>query len=151
MVIYDMVSIPLLLFNPEETVFLQMMAWTSPLFWSLDMIASFCTGVITEDGRTCMKIPFIAKRYLQTWFGLDLLIVASTWLEFIVTGADGVGVIGSLGKYIRIVRIVRLLRLARMKQVMKQVTERIQSDRLAFVVFCLQLLTCVLFFSHILG
>merc|ERR1740129_789421 len=118
-----MVSIPLTLFALPETFFLMLMEWTTRLFWTLDMGMSTVTGITRKDGTVELEWCAIVKRYLRTWFALDVFIVASDWLELIAQGAEGAGGAGFLGRLsraFRIVRVVRLLRLVRMKEVMSQ-------------------------------
>jgi len=56
-----------------------------------------------------------------------------------------------LTRVFRIVRVVRLLRLVRMQEVVANVTERIQSDKLAFVLSVLKLLVFVVSCSHLVA
>merc|ERR1719469_426412 len=74
LVMYDMVTIPLLLF-PLSSQFFNVMAWFARMFWSLDIPLTFCSSYVTFSGRIESTGRGIARRYLRTWFLLDFAIV----------------------------------------------------------------------------
>jgi len=155
MVVYDMIMIPLAMFDLEEGLFIQVMTWATRLFWTLDMPMSLSTGIIMANGTITFDFKFVVKKYLKTWFLLDIFIVASDWIEFIVsvgsTSDDGGGGFGKMARIFRIVRSVRLLRLVRMQSVLQMVTERIQSDKLFLVLNVLKLVVAIVSFAHIVA
>ena len=56
MLIHDMFALPLLLaFDPEETSVSEGMAWTVRFFWTADIVRSFLTGFVDEQGRTVRR------------------------------------------------------------------------------------------------
>eukprot|EP00929_Paragymnodinium_shiwhaense_P019620 TRINITY_DN13319_c0_g1_i2.p1 TRINITY_DN13319_c0_g1~~TRINITY_DN13319_c0_g1_i2.p1 ORF type:complete len:907 (+),score=177.04 TRINITY_DN13319_c0_g1_i2:149-2869(+) len=155
MVIYDMVMIPMSMFSlSSDDPFIMTMDWATRLFWTADVYWSCTTGVTLADGTVIFNIRFILIRYLKTWFALDMLIVGSDWLEFILsqaTSGGGSGAIGTLSNYMRIVRVVRLLRLVRMREVLDMITERVQSDSLALIISNLKIVCFIVFFAHWTG
>jgi len=151
LVIYDMITIPMAVFTLPESLFLKFMEWTTRLFWTFDMGMSSLTGVVLTDGSVQFDVRFILKRYLKTWLALDIFIVVSDWMELIAAGAGGAGAFGRLSRSFRIVRVVRLLRLVRMREVMEQITERVQSDKLSFMLSILKLSVFIISMAHILG
>jgi len=65
-----------------------------------------------------------------------------------LAAAGNTGFLGGFRAF-RTVRVVRLMRLVRMKEVMQQITERVQSDKLAFVINIFKLLVFILSVAHL--
>eukprot|EP00928_Gymnodinium_smaydae_P021196 TRINITY_DN18250_c0_g2_i1.p1 TRINITY_DN18250_c0_g2~~TRINITY_DN18250_c0_g2_i1.p1 ORF type:complete len:745 (+),score=177.87 TRINITY_DN18250_c0_g2_i1:145-2379(+) len=151
LVVYDMVLIPMSLFTMGENMFITIMDWTTRIFWTLDVGWSCCTAIVMKTGDVNFDARFILKRYLRTWFPLDLVIVSSDWMEVILDRIGSSGNVGNLAKSFRTARVVRLLRLVRMQEVMVQITERIQSDKLTFVLDILKSIVFVVAVSHVIG
>mmetsp|Transcript_16809 Transcript_16809/g.36518 ORF Transcript_16809/g.36518 Transcript_16809/m.36518 type:complete len:886 (-) Transcript_16809:325-2982(-) len=146
LVVWDMISIPLSAFSLPSSLFLDFMEWTTRIFWTCDMGMSTVTGVTLKDGSVQLEFRYIIRRYLTTWFPLDAFIVASDWMEFLAAGGSGsFGFLRSL----RSVRVVRLMRLVRMKEVMAQITERVQSEKLSFVIKVFQMTIFIISIAHI--
>jgi len=154
-VMYDMVVIPMTLFeffdDPKDYILIEVMSWTTRLFWTLDMGMSMCTGLMMPNGHIMFETKFILWNYAKTWLLLDSFIVLSDWIEFIMAQGDGGGGLAGIGRVFRIVRCVRLLRLVRMKSVMKSVVERFHSDRLTFALKMVQLVLVMFGLAHIVA
>eukprot|EP00928_Gymnodinium_smaydae_P071003 TRINITY_DN54701_c0_g1_i1.p1 TRINITY_DN54701_c0_g1~~TRINITY_DN54701_c0_g1_i1.p1 ORF type:complete len:929 (+),score=174.31 TRINITY_DN54701_c0_g1_i1:125-2788(+) len=151
LVFYDLIAIPLLVFE-FENLFLTTMDWVTRLFWTLDVGASILTGVMMRDGTVRYDMKFIFCRYCKTWMALDFIIVSTDWLELALIKLDiQVGVFGQLTRATRAVRCVRLLRLLRMKEVMEVIHERIQSDKVMLIVKILRLIAFMAAFGHVGG
>jgi len=146
LVVYDMVTIPMGAFNLPANLFLVFMEWTTRIFWTLDMGMSSVTGCTLRDGSVQLEFRYIIWRYVKTWFALDVFIVASDWMEF--AGAGGTGPFSFL-RSLRTVRVIRLMRLVRMKEVMAQITERVQSEKLSFIIKLIQMMTIIVSIAHI--
>eukprot|EP00927_Polykrikos_kofoidii_P054479 TRINITY_DN48891_c0_g1_i1.p1 TRINITY_DN48891_c0_g1~~TRINITY_DN48891_c0_g1_i1.p1 ORF type:complete len:872 (+),score=112.23 TRINITY_DN48891_c0_g1_i1:173-2788(+) len=153
MVIYDFLTIPLFFFDIPENFFLIIMDWMSRLFWSFDVVWSCVTGISLGDGSVNMELRNIIVRYLKTWFLLDLLIVSSDWMEFVLTNVSmsKAGLLVKSSRAMRVIRVIRLMRLVRMRQVIDLVTERIQSDRLVLLVNNCKIVLFMLVFAHVSG
>lgn len=149
MLIYDMVMIPMQFFSLPNTFFLAFMDWTTRLFWTLDMGWSSCTGIVLANGTVQFELRYILKQYARTWLGLDVLIIGSDWMEVIFSAQGGKMGLGRLARAFRIVRALRLLRLARMKEIMTAISERIQSDKLVFLMSILKMQIFVMSISHV--
>merc|ERR1719440_61891 len=50
MVVYDVIMLPMAVFEIPANPFLAMMDWATRLFWTFDMGWSCCTGVVLSDG-----------------------------------------------------------------------------------------------------
>eukprot|EP00928_Gymnodinium_smaydae_P011680 TRINITY_DN14282_c0_g2_i1.p1 TRINITY_DN14282_c0_g2~~TRINITY_DN14282_c0_g2_i1.p1 ORF type:complete len:768 (+),score=177.38 TRINITY_DN14282_c0_g2_i1:224-2527(+) len=147
MVVYDMVMIPMSAFwGDSDILFFTIMEWTTRLFWTFDMIASVCTGLILPDGTIQLLWRPILQKYLRTWFPIDLFIVGSDWIGVILdSGNMGMS---SLVRSLRIARIARLLRLVRVQEIVTDAMDRIQSEYIMIVLKVLRLLVIIIFWSH---
>eukprot|EP00929_Paragymnodinium_shiwhaense_P034857 TRINITY_DN18914_c0_g2_i1.p1 TRINITY_DN18914_c0_g2~~TRINITY_DN18914_c0_g2_i1.p1 ORF type:complete len:745 (+),score=165.27 TRINITY_DN18914_c0_g2_i1:105-2339(+) len=151
MVLYDMVMIPMSFFPLPENQFLIMMLWTTRFFWTIDMFVSCTTGIVMPNGAVKLELKFIVRRYVRTWFCMDLVIVGSDWGTFLLSQSGGAGFVTRFSRAFRAVRAVRLLRLARMKDVMTSITERIQSDTLAFMMKIWMMVAFIIASAHIVA
>jgi len=147
MVIYDMIMIPMSVFSLPDHLFLQVMEWSTRLFWTGDVGMSCLTAVGLIDGSIEYDMKFILKRYLKTWFAMDMFIVGSDWFGYAFS-SGGAG-LSRLARVSRIARVIRLLRLARMQEVIANVTERIQSDKMMLVLRVSKLLIFLISCCHV--
>lgn len=153
LVAYDMISIPLQLFDPPENALSMALAWLSRLFWTADLGLTFFTGVLREDGTIEMRVRMIARRYLLTWFVIDVTIVISDWSEVLWMDTTRVGYerIGKASRTFRIVRMIRLLRLIRMRQVVRLLGERIRSERWTIVADMVKIILVICGLAHLIA
>lgn len=154
LVVYDMIMIPFALFEPPDNLFIEFFTWWTRIFWSLDMVMSFITGAVTNDGLIEMRLGQIAKRYLKSWFMLDIMIVGSDWAEFFMADSlkgAGYARAGKVSRAFRIIRMLRLLRLARMREVLGLILERIRSEKLIIVANVCKLTVLLLGLSHVVA
>lgn len=151
LVVYDLVVIPLALFEPEETWPLVVMTWVCRIFWTVDMPLSFLTGFIRNDGSLEMRPAKIARRYFQTWFALDFFLITVDWLETGWSNGFGYARLGKSSRVFRVLRLVRLLRMLRMKDVIKVAMERMHSERLWIFSDILKIMVLVVGMAHIIA
>lgn len=153
LVIYDMFVIPFDFFDPPPTPFSVFMVWWSRIFWTIDMPMSFFTGFVTTDGFIELRPKKIARRYLGSWFSLDVAIVSVDWLELVMSANKSVGALrmGKASRTFRIIRMLRLLRLARMREVLTLITERINSDKVVIIADILKTMTIILGLAHMIA
>mmetsp|Transcript_27566 Transcript_27566/g.42988 ORF Transcript_27566/g.42988 Transcript_27566/m.42988 type:complete len:972 (+) Transcript_27566:69-2984(+) len=152
-VVYDMVVLPMALLPLDPPAALKAFDWTTRIFWTLDMPISFLTGVIQNDGTFEMRAGKIAYRYIRTWFGLDVVIVTTDWLEVILetSGAMSYARVGKSSRIFRLIRLIRLMRLIRMTEVLKLFLERLQTEAIIIVADCAKILVSILFVSHMIA
>jgi hypothetical protein len=148
MVIFDMIMVPMQVFEMPDHAFLVAMDWTTRVFWTTDMGWSCCTGVVLKDGSVEYRWRSILNRYVKSWLALDLFIVGSDWSTVIMMNGDGMGV-SRLARVSRVARVVRLLRLVRMQEVITNITERIQADNTLLLLQIFKLLVFLIACSHI--
>jgi len=132
MVFYDLIWLPLLVFDPPETLMTAVMTWVCRLFWTSDIGMSSLTGFTTNDGILETRPLVIFRRYFKTWFPLDVVIVIVDWLELIFDEAQGGSVarIGRVSRGFRIARMVRLLRVLRLQDLFTNMMDTVRSESL---------------------
>lgn len=153
--IYDILMIPALAFDPERDTFMVTMEWLTLVFWSSDMIMSCITGVVVK-GVTHMEAWFILKVYLRTWFILDIIVVVPDWIFTIMELTDGeesggAADSGKLLRALRFFRTIRLLRLAKLQRIIMLLRDRIESESTFIVVMIAKYLSMLLMLSHLLA
>jgi len=153
LVIYDMVMIPLQLFDIPESTASLVFQWTTRLFWTCDIVLSFFTGVLQPNGSIEYRLAKIAKHYLSTWFAVDFLIVGSDWVEVLWSdgGFLGFARAGKASRTFRIIRMIRLLRLARVRNVISMITERMQSEQLIIIAGIISIMLVIMGLGHVIA
>mmetsp|Transcript_34445 Transcript_34445/g.78550 ORF Transcript_34445/g.78550 Transcript_34445/m.78550 type:complete len:802 (-) Transcript_34445:44-2449(-) len=116
---YDVIYIPLMVFNITESILTKSMVWITLFFWSIDLIFQFFTGY-NSGGLVEMRPHKVITNYLRTWFIMDVIIVGTDWFAFSFESddADSFGVL-RVGKSLRMTRMFRVLRMLRIVKVSK--------------------------------
>jgi len=118
------------------------------IYWSLDLLMNFRTGVYRKVGGLDMDPRSVACHYLTTWFALDISVVVFQWI-LLVVDASSAGNGASFIRYMRITRIVKLLRLAKLDGLVANVLERIQSLFMHLLVKMGLYMLCVVLWVHL--
>mmetsp|Transcript_46443 Transcript_46443/g.104374 ORF Transcript_46443/g.104374 Transcript_46443/m.104374 type:complete len:914 (+) Transcript_46443:78-2819(+) len=133
---FDLVYLPLEVFEPPRILFVDIMIIVTTAFWTLDICMMFLTGYYS-NGCVEMRPGMIAKAYLQTWFTVDFIVCILDWGSLIHMRSNGANAdtekLGALrmNKVLRAVRILRLFRLLRLFKVAKTFSslgEKLHSD-----------------------
>eukprot|EP00927_Polykrikos_kofoidii_P076436 TRINITY_DN7353_c0_g1_i3.p1 TRINITY_DN7353_c0_g1~~TRINITY_DN7353_c0_g1_i3.p1 ORF type:complete len:845 (-),score=122.19 TRINITY_DN7353_c0_g1_i3:110-2644(-) len=159
---FDVLWMPLQVFEPPENLILLALHWLAVIYWTLDIYVSVTSGYYTQRGDVVMEWSRICRRYFQTWFCYDFLVTSSTWLEFAVeeaaaaapiqeSGDGGLPLLRKMARILRVLRIMRLLRVAKFRTMMQDMKDRIVGHRegvaichgLAMNVLCLMILNHV--------
>lgn len=161
LIFYDLVYIPLQVFELPASPFTLGVAWIALLYWSLDIPMSFFTGVYkSKEGRIEMRLGKIAKAYCTSWLPIDMVTVLPDWFGLMIEGSPEASggassaAMARLSKTFRIMRIlrsVRLLRLAKLQFLVKDLKDRINSEYVfSFLQVCalMLILICV---SHFMA
>lgn len=139
---YDIIFIPMMVFDPTPTAFSSVMEWLTLLFWTFDICVSFLTGYFQPNGKIVMKFKKIASLYLKTFFILDLVVVGADWFVLIldfVAGAinegSGVGLarMGKIVRFVRILRTLRMLRLMKLRELLHRIERHLNSEYLSIL------------------
>lgn len=149
LVLYDMVMIPLFFFDITEHDSILAMKWVTRMFWTFDIGASFLTGILQHDGTADLKLRVIARRYLRTYFVMDIAIVGIDWFEVFLIDASSHA--GTASRSIRGLRLVRLLRLARIINVFMIITERIENEQMVIVAGIVKIMLLIMGLGHIIA
>jgi len=155
MLVHDICTIPLEAFSLQDSEYVKIIAFVTTVFWTLDIPISFLKGYYCE-GVVEMRPSRIAKRYLQSWFTFDSVVVTLDWAIFLFTALQWKAVI-RLGKTGRGLRIVRILRTARLGRVVKlsslliKFFDYIKSELLRTLVGILLMLILLLGINHYLA
>jgi len=133
-VLYDIFEVPIQVFEPDNSSgFVVLMAWVSQIFWNADVLVSFRTGYIDKEDHPVLEPNAVARHYLKTWFGFDLLIVSVDWLLYFVgasstdegdeSASPMIAKAGKTFKVFRAVRTLKMLRLLKMRRALSIMEE----------------------------
>lgn len=122
----DLIWTPMQVFDPGETLPVQILAWTIRIYWTCDVYASFSTGHYSKDGKLVKNRFLLAIRYVKGWLCFDLTILGIDWMILVHkwTGGSGSDVGESAGaargarlaRMMKTFRLVRLMRLVKLRQ-----------------------------------
>ncbi|CAJ1416681.1 unnamed protein product [Effrenium voratum] len=109
-VFYDLITLPLQVFSFTSS-FLSAGDLLVAVVWTLDILMSFLRGV-TDRGAVDMRPTYVAKKYVGSWFFVDLSVVATDWVLLLSNGLDDMEVLRVLrGRiFLRLLRVLRLIR-----------------------------------------
>eukprot|EP00930_Biecheleria_cincta_P011714 TRINITY_DN11477_c0_g1_i1.p1 TRINITY_DN11477_c0_g1~~TRINITY_DN11477_c0_g1_i1.p1 ORF type:complete len:429 (+),score=66.25 TRINITY_DN11477_c0_g1_i1:211-1497(+) len=83
LVLYDMIRIPMTVFEPPQSDLVDMLDWCTLIFWTIDIPSSFFVGYV-DKGLTVMDPWRIIKNYCMGWFAIDLAVVLPDWVFTVV-------------------------------------------------------------------
>jgi len=149
--LYDIVYIPLQLFDIPPHFFTDLMLWGSLLFWALDIPSNFLVG-FPRDGVTEMKIPVIARRYCSTWFPFDVCIVTT---DILLTAGEATAKrSSSVFRGVRVARVLRTLRIMRLLKLpgtLSKLQENIHSEYASAALGIVKLVSMILIVNHFIA
>lgn len=156
--LYGMVEIPLRVGFEQDVV-----PWSAAdlfnlfidIFFLVDIFMNFRTGYFQEDNRLILDGTKIARRYMRSWFLLDLItsIPLSHILQGAFTATSGLAAL-TLPRLLRVFRIVRLFKILRMLKLMNNVSNWSESaNQKLFSLFIkvLKFVTLIFLLSHLSG
>lgn len=154
---YDIVMIPLMVFDLPSNAFFVAMSWTTACFWTFDFVLTFFTGFYI-NGRLDMRFSSIADRYLKSWLFPDVFLVILDWL-FLVMNLDGTrdlegaGIlrIGKSGRALRALRAIRLLRIIKVGGLVMRAVDHVRSESFLMFAKVVGLLMIAIVASHVLA
>ncbi|CAE7890228.1 Cnga4 [Symbiodinium necroappetens] len=114
-VLYDLLVIPLAVFDLPESSLSQALDIGIQAFWNLDFGLAFLTGFY-DQGSLVMDRVAVARQYAKTWMVFDLFLILMDWS---VTVMDHVTLTGNPAEWSRTIRMLRLLRLVRIVRAIK--------------------------------
>jgi len=153
---FDIIFIPLSVFDPPSTLFTVVMGWITIVYWSLDVGASLTTGYYHE-GNLEMKPWMILRSYARTWMVFDLVVLVCDWISTIVPllssssmSLEGLGVSRFLksARFVRMTRLVRLLRLVKIHARVSEFLEQLQAESVRIVLGIVRLVIMIVLANH---
>lgn len=113
LVLYDLLVIPLSVFDLQRHGVMQAMDISMPVFWCFDFFFTFFTGYYRK-GELVTDLKQIARHYAMSWMLYDLGLIVLDWM-FVVLDASVVGT----ASWSRSLLMLRILRLARIMRAIK--------------------------------
>eukprot|EP00403_Amphidinium_massartii_P004077 CAMPEP_0178377218 /NCGR_PEP_ID=MMETSP0689_2-20121128/3807_1 /TAXON_ID=160604 /ORGANISM="Amphidinium massartii, Strain CS-259" /LENGTH=1012 /DNA_ID=CAMNT_0019997269 /DNA_START=47 /DNA_END=3085 /DNA_ORIENTATION=+ len=127
------------------------------LFWTVDLALHFITGYYTSDGEVEMRLHFVVRRYIRTWFSADLLCVCTDLFNLAselaltqvsdATAARALHIV-KLQRVLRAFIIVRMMRAS--KLLYEYVENRISSSGTVFL-RSVQFAVLILWTAHVVA
>eukprot|EP00931_Biecheleriopsis_adriatica_P098134 TRINITY_DN7202_c0_g1_i1.p1 TRINITY_DN7202_c0_g1~~TRINITY_DN7202_c0_g1_i1.p1 ORF type:complete len:656 (-),score=111.43 TRINITY_DN7202_c0_g1_i1:69-2036(-) len=154
LILYDLIAIPLLVFDPDDNIFTDIMSWLAMLFWTFDMVMSLSTGLRLHDGTTVMRRSAVIKHYCRTWLIIDLMVVVPDWtttiMELLGSSAEGkdYASMTRILRVLRAIRILRLLRLLKLKKLVNIFYDSIDSEHMFIVVNLVRMICIIVLMNH---
>ncbi|CAL1135752.1 unnamed protein product [Cladocopium goreaui] len=115
LVLYDLLVIPLSVFDHPKSSAMHAMDIGMPIFWSMDFILTFFTGYY-QQGELISDFKKIAYQYAMRWMLYDLGLIALDWI--FVTMDYFMPLVSETG-WSRSLLMLRILRLARIMRAIK--------------------------------
>jgi len=150
LIFYDMVVIPLRVFDFPDSTFTTGMDWLAIIFWTLNMVASIMVGY-HHHGVVVMVPSRIVIHYLRTWFCVDVVVVVPDWAFTVASTGDGAGQSVRLLRILRLVRTVRLLRIFKLRRLLAGLDDRVDSEYTSILLSILKMITLLLSINHIIA
>jgi len=151
LIMYDLFAVPLQAFNPPQTTPLVVMDWLTLIFWTVNVGMSLTTGYV-EEGITIMEPRKIVKRYLKTWFVVDLVVLVPDWVfTIIASDANSEAVAIRLTRVVRLARVVRLLRLVRLKRLFEQIEDALDSEYYSVLFNIFKMMLLLFTVNHVIA
>lgn len=124
LVLYDFVMLPMQAFPLGRGLMMLTMDWIGAVFWSLDIVVNFRTGVYDKRSFIDFSPCNVARRYGRTWFLLDLFVVIAGWVSLLLKST---ATLLSSAAALRVFRVLRFLRLTRALKMWQALMEHIRT------------------------
>mmetsp|Transcript_27514 Transcript_27514/g.79072 ORF Transcript_27514/g.79072 Transcript_27514/m.79072 type:complete len:759 (+) Transcript_27514:64-2340(+) len=155
-VAYDIVTIPLQIFDLPQTTFLFLLSWLVRCFWTCDILISFLTGYVSPKGLVELRPARVASKYFHTRFCFDLALVSCDWVEALLAALEGGqssedAAVLRLLSMLRAIRLMRLLRLIKSQKISEFIFEHIRSEGVKLVTYILLVMLLLLCLLHVIA
>jgi len=155
LILYDLVAIPMQIFEPPENAVSDIMSKLTLSFWTLDVPFSFVTGFYRE-GVLEERLEQIARHYARTWLVFDITVISVDWCLTIAgevsnsLASDSVGYM-RFGKILRFLRMVRLLRLLKVHGLLSDLIERVHSEFCLIMLGIARVIVSIMLINHLIA
>jgi len=120
LVIYDIAVVPMQPFEWPPESFTNATDWVSRAFWTVDVAASFLTGVYINLELE-LRFWEVARTYAKGWMAFDVVIVISEWVPvFVMSGGGESSGAGRMLDHFRLLRFARTLRFFKLEMVFER-------------------------------
>lgn len=126
LLLYDFFLVPVdICFELERTRFTFCMNYGTTIFWTIDIVYSFLTGVHTKT-HVEMRLSQIARIYARSYLLFDVSLVSLEWVTLAVESFDSGASVVMLrvlrwGRFTRLWRVARIMRILRQIPFLRQV------------------------------
>lgn len=153
LIAYDVIIVPLQVFDMNDVPFTVGMTWISTLFFTADIGISFLTAYDDSEDHCVEYNPKkVMLHYLRTWFFLDLVAVLPDWIGIAIGNKeDKFTGMSRTVKFLRLSRSLRLLRLVKLQSFLRSLEKRFNNDFLICYFNVLKLMICVAVLAHYLA
>lgn len=152
LIVYDVVVVPLDIFNLPENWFLTTARWIIRLYWLCDLWLCFTTGYIRPTGTIQMQVQRVAIHYLKTWFTLDIMCIVCDWLPLFSEPRTQDGFRGMhVSRSLTLLRVIRLARLSKAPELEAYISEHISSERFRLVASIAKIIALLLSIAHLIA
>eukprot|EP00929_Paragymnodinium_shiwhaense_P088753 TRINITY_DN4906_c0_g1_i2.p1 TRINITY_DN4906_c0_g1~~TRINITY_DN4906_c0_g1_i2.p1 ORF type:complete len:902 (+),score=121.85 TRINITY_DN4906_c0_g1_i2:87-2792(+) len=148
LMLYDLVTIPLQVFDFRENFVSIGMGWISQIFWSCDMIISFVSGYYVNSNLE-MRLSRTVRHYLSSWFIFDAIVVFPMWLLLVADSNAAILKNARVLRYLRMARVIRLLRLAKFNMHLQEALAHVNSQTLLVSLGMVKLMIYLMLVSHV--
>eukprot|EP00928_Gymnodinium_smaydae_P024661 TRINITY_DN19893_c0_g1_i1.p1 TRINITY_DN19893_c0_g1~~TRINITY_DN19893_c0_g1_i1.p1 ORF type:complete len:796 (-),score=106.34 TRINITY_DN19893_c0_g1_i1:307-2628(-) len=154
---YDMITIPMLVFNLPENGFRDSINMLTLLYWTVDIVFSFCTATFV-DGVLVTKMRAIAIVYAKSWLFFDILVLLPDYTLLLGAGADPDGTksvslarAARTARYTKYIRLVRLLRVFKSNKMFRDLETRVNNNFAILVISVFRLALNMILMIHLLA
>ncbi|CAE8651306.1 unnamed protein product, partial [Polarella glacialis] len=156
LILYDLVWWPAQVFGSTSLSFTLCISWLSSAFWACDLIVSFFVGfTIHDQGLIEMRVSKIARHYAMTWLPIDLPLVLLDWTLNALILLSRYNVAEFAGnaflEKVQYLRLLRLLRLIKATNIIKVLSDRIQSETVRILIHVVKLLVFIMLINHLIA
>jgi hypothetical protein len=89
------------------------LSWLPRTFWTIDVIFSFLTGFMTDDGEAELHLRKAAKQYLRTWLPLDMGVLLLDYIIYFFEVAFRQGGEVKVARILKVIKVLRMLKIMR--------------------------------------
>jgi len=157
MMLWDVITVPLGAFEPDENFFFVFMDFSTLVFWTIDIIVTFFTGYEMR-GEIIMRRKSVALHYISGMFFVDFTIVSVDMFFSLIKLTDvelsfGIGNenLPRMARAFRILRVYRLTKLKKLRKLLFSVMDKIRSEKVFIIPQVTQLMAGILGLTHVLG
>lgn len=159
---YDSITVPMFLSFPiSHTPVTVIMFWATLIFWTCDTVINFVKGYVVKE-QVELRPSKIIRKYLSSWFVLDICIILSDWVVIALGGnptgdsggsleATRMARVGKTARAVRVLRSLRLLRIAKLKKILQDIQDNIKSEYVKIALTVVKLIMMIILVGHIIA